>query len=255
MKALKTRKNFLLVMLIIGGVIGLTALSGKSYNGSPRQEETIKSKDEKKFPIAVFSASLPADSKERAQRLARSGRFDKRATVPFDETDPDTTMRGTVSEWYLYIAALPTAESDVVVLGEVISAKGYLSNDRTSAYSEFAIRVNEVFKSDSRPSGNSMTAVREGADVQLPSGRIIRREIVYQGMPRIGQQYMFFLKYNEQGNDYSILTGYEIRNGVVIPLDEADHFAAYKKLDEETFLNAVREALVNPPRAPRGNGG
>src|SRR6185503_4210053 len=103
MKALKTRKNFLLVTLIIGVVIGLTALSGQSHIGSARQEETIKSKDEKKFPIAVYSASLPADSTARTQRLARSGRFDKRFTVPFDETDPDTTGRNIISEWYLYI--------------------------------------------------------------------------------------------------------------------------------------------------------
>ena len=255
MKTLKTRKNFLLVTLIVGVSLGLTALSGKSQNSSARQEETIKSRNETKMPIAVFSASLPADSTARAQRLARSGRFDKRFTVPFDETDPDTTGRNIISEWYLYIAALPTAESDVVVLGEVISAKGYLSNDRTGAYSEFAIRVDEIFKGDNRLSGNSITAAREGADVQLPSGRIIRYEIVYQGMPRIGQQYVFFLKYNEQGNDYSILTGYELRNNLVFPLDEADHFAAYKKLDKEAFFNAVREALINPPRAPRGNGG
>ena len=74
-------------------------------------------------------------------------------------------------------------------------------------------------------------------------------------MPQVGRNYVLFLQYNEQGDDYRILTGYELRKNRVSPLDKADHFAAYTNSNEETFLNEVREAVVNPPRAPRGIGG
>jgi len=248
-------KFVLLVALIVASTIMLMALSRRDPGSLAftDQKETSRIEDEKKMPIAVYSASLPADSAERALRLARSGRYDKRYTVPFDESSPDTTMRSTISDWYLYISALPAAESDLVLLGEVTTANGYISNDRTGAYSEFTIRVNDVFKDDGRLSSSLITAVREGADVQLPSGRIIRYEIVYQGMPRIGQQYLFFLKYSEQGKDYSILTGYELRKNRVFPLDEAERFAAYKKYDESTLLNAVREAIAQPSEKKRSN--
>ena len=241
-------KLVLLTVLIVTVATMLIAFSRRDPGSLTfaAQEKTSKSEDEKKMPIAVYSAPLPADSAERALRLARSGRYDKRFTVPFDETSPDTTGRSTISDWYIYMSALPATESDAVVLGEVISANGYISSDRTAAYSEFAIRVNNVFKDDGRLSRSSTIAVREGADVQLPSGRIIRYEIVHQGMPRIGRQYVFFLKHNEQGDDYTILTGYEIRKNHVFPLDEVEPFTAYGKYDESTFLSAVREAIAQP---------
>jgi hypothetical protein len=90
--------------------------------------------------------------------------------------------------------------------------------------------------------GVSIIAEREGASVRLPDGRVIRYEIAYQGMPQVGRQYVLFLKYEPQGADYRIITGYELRKGRVSPLDKADHFATYSNLREETFLNEVREA-------------
>ena len=219
-------KLVLLAALIVAVATMLVALSHQDPGSLAftAQEKTNKSEVEKKMPIAIYSASLPADSAERNIRLARSSRYDKRYTVPFDETSPDTTRRSTISDWYLYMSALPVAESDLVVIGEVTDAHGYLSMDRTGAYSEFAIRVDDVFKGDSRLSSSTTIAVREGADVQLPTGRIIRYEIVYQGMPRIRQRYLFFLKHNEQGKDYAILIGYELRNNRVFPLDEVEPF-------------------------------
>jgi hypothetical protein len=46
--------------------------------------------------------------------------------------------------------ALPTHISNAVVIGEVTDAKAYLSEDRTSVYSEFTIRVGEVLKKAGR---------------------------------------------------------------------------------------------------------
>jgi hypothetical protein len=245
----------LLAGLIASAAIVLVVMSHQdpSSLAFTAQEKSSKNEDEKKMPIAVYSTSLPADSAQRTLRLARNGRYDKRYTVPFDVTSPDTTGRSSINDWYVYMSALPATESDLVVLGEVTSANGYLSNDRTGAYSEFSIHVNDVLKGDGRQSDRSIIAVREGADVQLPSGRVIRYEIVYQGMPRVNRQYVFFLRYNESGKDYTILTGYELRNNRVSPLDEVEPFTTYKIFDESSFLQAVREAIAQPPEKKRLN--
>lgn len=257
-----TKHSLLAVFTLVALSIVLAVLVNQNSSSSAftAQDQPGKGgdkKDEKeKLPIALSSASLPDDPIERALRLARNGRYNNRNTEPMDRWPASSRESFVSSEWYLYVAALPTAESDAVLLGKVVDAKGYLSNDKTGAYSEFTIIIEEVFK-DGRRSlipGSSVVGEREGAKVKLPDGRIVSHRIADQGTPQIDRRYVFFLKYNEQGEDYQILTGYELRTGRVFPLDEADHFAAYKKFDEETLLNAVREAVVKPPRAPRGEG-
>ncbi|MEK6301189.1 MAG: hypothetical protein AABO41_10745 [Acidobacteriota bacterium] len=239
-------KLVVLGALIVAVLTVLAALPGRdpAESAFASQKKTTEGEDGNKKPLAVYSAQLPSEPAERAIRLARSGRFDKRFTVPFDEASPDTTGRSSINDWYLQISALPAAQSDLVVIGQVTSAIGYLSNDRTGAYSEFTVQINEVLKDDGSQSVQSIIAVREGADVQLPSGRIIRYEILHQGMPLTGRQYVLFLKHNEQGNDYTILTGYELRENRVFPLDQPQQFAIYETYSESAFLNAVREAIA-----------
>lgn len=239
-------KPQVLAALIVAAVTVVAALPGRDSAESAfaTQKEPIDVKGGNKRPRAVYSVQLLTGPSERATRVARSSRYDKRHTVPFDEASPDTTRRSSINDWYLYITALPAAESDLVVIGEVISANGYLSSDRTGAYSEFTVQVSDVLKSDGRQSVSSIIAEREGADVQLPDGRIIRYEIVYQGLPRTGRRYVLFLKYNDAGNDYTIVTGYELRKNRVFPLDEPEPFATYRKYAENAFLNAVREAIA-----------
>lgn len=249
----KMLSNLTMAVALIAGMVVLMALPGRDRAESAFATQKQKGEDENKMPLAVYSAELPTEAVDRALRITRNGRYNNRDTEPMDRWPASSRGSFVSSEWYLYVPALPTAESDAVVLGRVIDAKGYLSNDKTGAYSEFTILVEEIFK-DGRRSlmpGSSVVAEREGANVKLQDGRIVSHRIAHQGTPQIGRRYVVFLKYNEQGEDYQILTGYELRNGHVFPLDEADHFAAYKKLDEEAFLESVREAVVNPSRAPR----
>lgn len=249
-----------LTVVALSIVVSVLANRNSSSSASTAQDKPGKGRDEKdekeKLPIALSSASLPDDPIERALRLARNGRYNNRNTEPMDRWPASSRESFVSSEWYLYVPALPTAESEAVVLGKVVDAKGYVSSDKTGAYSEFTILIEEVFKNGRRSlmPGSSVVAEREGAKVKLPDGRIVSHRIADQGTPQIDRRYVFFLKYNEQGEDYQILTGYELSKGLVFPLDEAEHFGAYKNLDEDPFLNAVREAVVNPPRAPRGNG-
>jgi hypothetical protein len=232
---------------------------GHANSTSTVQDQIRSRKDDKQerdeFPIAVYSASLPNEPAERALRHARNSRYDNRYPVPFDELPADTTERFAVCDWSL-TPALPTVESDAVLSGRVLAVNAYLSNDKTGAYSEFTITIEEVLKRDGRSPlepGNSIIAERAGAAVQLPSGRIVRTGFAGEGMPRIGRQYVLFLKYNDQGEDYHIVTGYELRNKRVFPLDMGEAFRIYKDADTGTFLNTVHQAVANPPEKKRLN--
>jgi hypothetical protein len=218
-----------------------------------KQQTTSKDRDRKpQRPVASFSASLPDDPVERALRVARSRRYNERAPVTFAEMRDDTTGYSISSHWWLGLPALPTAESDAVVIGEVVTANGYLSSDRTGAYSEFVIRIDKVFKDDGRLSAGTIVAEREGADVQLPDGRIIRYGIAGQGTPRVSGRYVLFLKYYEGAEVYGVVTGYGLSNGRVFPLDNAiERFTAFENSDEKSFLKAVENAISHPPQAPR----
>lgn len=242
------KPQVLAAALIVAAVTLLAALPGRddAESAFATQKETTKGKDESKMPRATYSAQLPIEAGQRAIRVARNNRFGKRDPVPFDELSPTAKGRAVISDWYAYMSAIPATESDAIVLGQVTEANGYLSSDRTGAYSEFTVHIKEVFKDNSGLPSTSLTVVREGADVQLPSGRVIRYEIVHQGTPHIRSRYIFFLKYNEQGNDYSILTGYELRENRVFALDKVEPFIGYERFEERAFLDLVRETIAQP---------
>ena len=144
--------------------------------------------------------------------------------------------------------ALPIAQSNAVIIGEVTNAQAYLSSDKTGVYSEFVVRLDGVLKNDNKNpliSGNVVTVEREGGRVRFPSGHISKLFVVGLGMPRAGRKYLFFLTRNEQG--CRILTGYELRTGRVFPLDSSGvvNFDAYRNADQNTFLNEVRSSIQN----------
>jgi hypothetical protein len=129
-------------------------------------------------------------------------------------------------------------------------------------YTEYTLRADEVLKQSSVApivTGGFVDAQREGGRVRFPSGRVQSYITHYQGVPITGRKYVLFLKRNEQADLFTILTGYEQRDGHVYPLDGVDlgqgatelpQFVAYKGIDEATFSKALRSALGRPEKAP-----
>jgi hypothetical protein len=192
---------------------------------------------------STYSVSEPADPTARELRRAKNSRYDNRRPQPISELADGAEELPLITHWWANISALPAAQSDAVVIGEVIDGHAYLSNDKTGVYSEFTIRVKEVLKAGNQiplDADNSIVIEREGGAVRFPSGRVQKYRIAHQGMPRPGRQYVLFLKYNDLGHDFSILTGYELREGHVLPLDSVDQFASYKNADKTSFLDTVR---------------
>src|SRR6266404_9629321 len=161
-------------------------------------------------PLVRFSQANAHDTVDRVLRFSRNGRYDKSSSKPFDQMPPEATSSGLVSEWDVYLPVLPTQQSDAIILGEILDAGAFLSNDKTGAYSEFTVNVNEVFKNNGSLNNGRLTVQRQGAKVELPSGRIFDVEVIGQRMPQVGHRYILFLTYNKETKDYFILTGYEI---------------------------------------------
>jgi hypothetical protein len=161
--------------------------------------------------------------------------------------------------------ALPASQSDVIVIGQVKSAQAFLSEDKTNVYSEFTVVVDEILKNDSSSGvilGNSITTVRNGGGVRFPSGKVIQRGFGGRPFPLTDRRYVFFLNYKNDEQDYPIITAYELRSGAVFPLDGFDidgrllepyaEYQKYKGWDEASFLNKIREAIVQPPNERGG---
>jgi hypothetical protein len=266
---MKNKKSPLLLLvsiLIITIAIVTIAATLHQHNNSTseRQRAMQKRVHVEDYPVADYESQEATDPQERDKRKARNRRHDLPGDIKSEdlnrfklkENGPDISLPLSVSHPKTE-SAIPVAESDAVAVGEVVSAQAYLSNDKTNVYSEFTVRVADVLKNGSAGSlysGAQITAQRAGGRVRFPSGKISLLGAPYgENMPRVGQRYIFFLKQNDEGQDYSIVTGYELRSGRIFPLDgspegdvKSSQFAEYEKyagMDESTFINIVRAAI------------
>ena len=67
--------------------------------------------------------------------------------------------------------------------------------------------------------GSEITIERFGGNVRFASGKIIERGDYGRPLPQKGKTYVFFLRWDKNGNDYIILTGYHFDGEIVVPLD------------------------------------
>lgn len=205
---------------------------------------------ERKFPEVDYEAPEPAEAEKRAQRKLKNSRYDKYGFA-IKDSSPRTGEESLVSEWEFHVGAIPAAQSDAIVVGEVLSGEAHLSNDKTGIYSEFAVYVTEVIKSNN-PSllapGNIIDIDRLGGFVRYPNGHRRFYSILGQNMPEIGRRYVLFLTASGESPNYSLLTGYELGSGGVSPLDNSTTMDAYKGVDETTFLKTVRDAIAQSLR-------
>lgn len=229
---------------------------------SQKQNNQNNSQDEGNIPIADYNAPLPSDSSERAKREKKNKNHNLRSTKKIDSkrfmiTEERNSSYGGFDSDTPAEPAIPAARSNVVVIGDVTDSKAYLSEDKTSIYSEFTVNIDEVLKNNSSESigmKSSIISSRSGGAVRFLSGKVIKRLFDGKPMPRNKSKYLLFLKYDSEEMNYHIITAYELRKGEVIPLDGllrngriAEQLAAhqsYRGISETAFLNLVREAII-----------
>ena len=253
-------KNQLTGKVLLAILTAITAVNlGATLYSSRAQHlpEQAKPKDtdlrqalKGKFPVADYEAPEPSDPEKRAKRKARNRRHDnsmmgvKGGLNPAPDVGDEVFL---INDWEVRVPALPASQSEVVLIGEVLDANAFVSEDKIGVYSEFNVRAGEVLKNVSPSSisvGDVICTERQGGQVRYPSGRTMWFRIQLQNMPAVGGRYVLFLKQGADGA-FSIITGYELRGGRVYPLDSASNFKKHEGADEAAFLQQVRDAIVN----------
>jgi hypothetical protein len=101
--------------------------------------------------------------------------------------------------------------------------------------------VESVLKGASVSEGSVISIEREGGYVKYPNGQKLLYRNAGYGMPKRGVTYVLFLKASDE--DFQILTGYELYNGQVFPLDQSGQFEKLSGLSEAEFLKRLSDAL------------
>lgn len=248
-----------------GGALGESArlkASPAARDGANPQNQnspqTSAEQPEPRLGDVIDEAPEPADKRERAKRHEKNRRYDRGGVgVPALTELPPDTVSGRPAEG-ARLPALPVAQSDAVVLGTVVKAQPYLTESKTSLYTEFTVNIEEVLKNDAGGSlfaGIPLVVDREGGALRLPGDRVVRYEVGGTGrLPRAGKTYVFFLKRAHEGADWSILSGYELRGARILPLQLPSR---YDGADRTAFLSDLRAALsgLNKPAQEGGPAG
>jgi hypothetical protein len=250
---MKGQRKIKLTILVLLAAALVTSFAALSSQGKSKQKKStvveLRSQEQvgqeggeaPQVPVAEYNAPQPADAKRKAKNKRHRNGLPA-ALDPEGENMPAFST----AHWWSGLPALPAGKSDTVVVGEIRDAQAFLAEGQTGVYSEFTVSVGEVLKDDAAgPVGGSVVAERTGGAVKFPNGRVREFRLNGMGFPRVGRQYVLFLARNP-GGDYSILTGYELRGGKVLPLDGRGKkllFNAYHGADAAAFLSEVRAAV------------
>ncbi len=161
----------------------------------------------------------------------------------------DLEVKPKSAHWANAVPDIPVSESDVILIGHIADAHAYLSNDKTGVYSEFKIDVESVLKNDKLQTLYEIVADRSGGSVRFPSGKV-QRVYVFRGqrMPQLGNRYVFFLKRNALEHDVTIITGYELRKGKILALDNLPPYNSNNNSNEIDFLQLLRSKIEKNSR-------
>jgi len=206
-----------------------------------KQREHIKKVNER-FPTAEYNQVGSADPQKTAKKKRYNDGHLVKATV-----NPETVETEFFPEPHINFPALPLAESDLVVVGTIGAGQAHLSENKRNVFSEFTLIVEEVFKST--PSGVSQGSVltidRIGGHVKYPNGQKVLYRIAGLNMPQIGSRYLFFLTSKHNKDDLSIVTGYELTQTGVVPLDEGlPDVTRLAGTSEKDILQTVRDLVA-----------
>lgn len=234
------RKMALMTLAFALAVLVVMGIGAQQGHITEKQEELFKASRErldKQLPIVDYNEAKPTQGAERERRLGKDRRHNRRKHGIAE----GMTETSTIYHWAADFPPLPVEQSTTVVIGKVSEARAHLSENKSAVYSEVVVEVQKVLK-DSAGVGSTVVAERDGGRIRFPSGSVFRYFVIGLGIPEVGHSYLLFLKQLEDG-DFSIITGYELREGRVTPLDESSvvPFEKYKDWDEAVFINEVLE--------------
>jgi hypothetical protein len=228
------RFKLLVIALVLssGSVLGFSYYSKRQENVSQVNQQIAKRPD---LPIVKYKLDTPEELSSQGQAGIRQ--FKRRARYNMvTNTKPELRHLASLSSSLAdvtcnlpsthtsYDPAMPVEISDSILIARVDNAEAFLSPDTTNVFSQFTATVSRSLKSSTGPiaDGTSIILTRPGGVVKFDSGRTMMCAGCYQTMPLPGNTYIIFLKAFPATGDFEIITGYELNNGIVTPLDGRD---------------------------------
>ncbi|MGI8642366.1 MAG: hypothetical protein ACR2MG_20755 [Pyrinomonadaceae bacterium] len=206
------------------------------------------------YPSVEYSSEISMDA-------VRKGKSEKYNKVLVEVLNPNVNKNDVVVSylnWAIDLPPLPVEKSNLVLIGKIVQAQAYLSDNKTSVYSEFKIEVEKVLKNNKKKDFEEdkyINVEREGGIVRFLSGYETFYFVSGQRMPKVNHRYVLFLTHEfpllgYQKRDFYLLTAYELREGNVFPLDEpggGTHPIAtlYKGKKETVLLNNLQDVINN----------
>ena len=238
------------VFFVLTVTLSVTVFQGgtgfATFQQDTRQTNIPLYDREDRYPVVDADEPDPSDPVKRGKLKRQKLHYDKNA--PFSPPGPKDAGVAFLPEWQFNFPALPVANSDAIVIGEVLTAEAHRSENKLNVFSNFEVKVEEALKGTLN-TGGIINVQRVGGFVNYPNGRKVLFRLVGNGMPAVGARYVFFL--NILDEDYRILTGYELGAGGVMPLDNSRQFESHSRENEADFLKTLREAVSRVvPREP-----
>lgn len=214
--------------------------------------EQLRKEIRKKFPTARYDEPEDQDIARRARRQLAGKRYENvgglvDSSLPIWE-DEERVLQ---TDKYLSVPAIPVKESELIVIGKVLDAAAYLSDNKKNVYSEFTVQIDEILLDTTGKikKEGSVTVDREGGFVEYENGLKRFHCIAALSMPQVGGNYILFLKNPEKGPNYEIINGYELKDGGVINLTASTETRSYFGMDQTVLLSKVRKALSEALRS------
>ena len=235
---------FVFVVVVTAMVLSVTVFKGNQGSVNVQQNVRITNtgsyQDRRdRYPVVEAEETEPSDSVKKAKLKKQKRRYDKDA--PFTNPGPKDEELAFRPEWQFNFPALPVAKSDVIVIGQVLSAEAHRSDNKMNVFSNFETRVDQVLKGDLNV-GSVINIQRIGGFVKYTGSRKVLFRLSGNGMPGVGARYAFFLNVVDD-EDYTILTSYELEADGVVPLDNSAQFNTYKGVSEISFMATLRDAI------------
>ena len=211
------------------------------------------------LPVVGDFQAPPEPAADHARRQIREKRYNSFSHRREPITDPGRLVNGQPeSSDVTFIdtvvinppsdpRGIPASTSTAVVIGTVVSGKCFLNGNHTFVYTDYQVRVDHVLKQDPAANlsvGDQVVASKQGGALRFPSGHITNFIFPGHGLPAIGSQYILFLWRpipNLPNYEIVFQSGYEVKNGRVYPLDDAN--MQYEDMSESAFLAIFQKAL------------
>jgi len=241
------------IFLNLGSIIFLTSLTLFSdFNVISAQNKGQKPKDAPspwdldKYAITDYDQPEIKDHDKRKNRRIRGQRYDKSGWV-YKLVNPKTDARSRISH-RPFLPTIPVNQSDLIVVGEVTTAKAFLSHDKTGIYTEYGVKTIEILKSNNSMKtkiGCPISIDRAGGYVRYPNGQKVLFFDSERDLPTVGKRYVFFLNKKDGSPNYHILLAYEFNGNKVFPLNSRVPFSKYRDEDQQFLLKAIRAKIVS----------